>query len=234
MAGGCVSFAVQLAGHIAAVVFHSNSAAGHGQRVAARSIGIKLPTGIEGDVLRNCGFVHIKGLAIFGVPAGELVTRTGGIMDGSQFVCLGISDFFGLINRHLSGVGQGAALGIKGHIAEVKKLVSFQYSIAWVFKQSFCGVHVVVVVEDTSSRTFFQTVSERSKSSRERNGFQIGAICKDMASHRLYRTLDGKRMHAATCKGKIADGSDALWNGDTRQMIASKKGIIADRLNTFT
>jgi len=188
LAGGLVSVAVQLAGHIAAVVFHSNSAAGHGQRAAARSIGVELPTGMEGGVLHNCGFVHIKGLAIFGVPAGELVTRTGGIMDGSQFVCLGISDFFGLINRHLSGVGQVAALGIKGHIAEVKKIAIFKYIIAW---KLFCVVPVVFVVDGTngvngfsvivpftSSRTTPQTVSERSQSSREHNAFQIVATSK--------------------------------------------------------
>jgi len=194
LAGGCVSFAVQLAGHIAAVVFHSNSAAGHGQRVAARSIGVELPTGIEGDVLRNCGIVHIKGLAIFGVPAGELVTRTGGIIDGSQFVCLGISDFFGLINRHLIVAGQAAALGIKGHLAEVKKIAIFKYIIAW---KLFCVVPVVVVVDGTngvngvsvivpftSSRTTNQTVSERSQSSREHNGFQLVATSKGIIADR--------------------------------------------------
>lgn len=32
----------------------------------------------------------------------------------------------------------------------------------------------------------------------------------------------------ATCKGRIADGSDALWNGDLLQSRATSKGIIAD------
>ena len=219
MAGGCVSVAVQLAGHIAAVVFHSNSAAGHGQRVADRSIGVELPTGIEGDVLRNFGFIHIK-LAIFGlaicggVPAGELVTRTFGIIDGIQIgcfqiVCLGISDFFGLINRHLSVVcqvigqvvgqvaalaGQVAAIGIKGHLAEVKKIVSCQYIVLQyniVVTQSICGGLVVLVVDDTFRPTIFQTVIESSQSSREYNVFQFGAICKGLRVNGFYIFRDG-------------------------------------------
>ena len=218
-AGGCVSVAVQLAGHIAAVVFHSNSAAGHGQRVAARSIGVKLPTGMEGDVLRNCGFFHIKELAIFGVPAGEFVTRTGGVTDGSQFVCLGISNLFGLINRHLVVAGQTAALGIKGHLAEVKKIAVFQFIIVInvriviiVCKQSICGGLVVFVVDGTISRTTIQTVLERSQSSRERNGFQLGAIVKGLRFDFFYFFRDG----------------------DVRQCRASMKGITADRLNILT
>ena len=192
-AGGCVSAAVQLAGHIAAVVFHSNSAAGHGQRVAARSIGVELPTGIEGDVLRDFGFVHIK-LAIFGlaicggVPAGELVTRTGGIIDGFQIVCLGTNDFFGLINRYLSGAVQFAALGIKGHMAEAKKLVSCQCGS----KLIMCGVLVFVGVDDTFRPTIFQTViEESSQSSREYNVFQFGAICKGLRVNGFYLFRDG-------------------------------------------
>jgi len=206
-AGGCVSSNSQGIGHIAAVVFHSNSAAGHGQRVAAQSIGVELPTGIEGGVLRNCGFVHIKGLdiglVIFGVPAGELVTRTGGIMDGSidgiPIVCLGLSDFFGLINRHLSVVVQFAAIGIKGHLAEVKKIAFLQYIIAF---KLFCVVLVAVVVDGTignvsvdntvalfikkelaltvllvdrinlSSHTSAQIILEGGQSGREHNAFQ--------------------------------------------------------------
>ena len=105
---------------------------------------------MEGDVLRNCGFFHIKELVIVGVPAGELVTRTFGSIDGIQIgclqiVCLGISDFFGLINRHLIVVGL-AALGIKGHMAEAKKIAIFQYIIAW---KLFCVAPVVVVVDGT-------------------------------------------------------------------------------------
>ena len=227
MAGGCVSFAVQLAGHIAAVVFHSNSAAGHGQRVADRSIGVELPTGMEGDVLRNCGFVHIK-LAIFGlaicggVPAGELVTRTGGIMDGSQFVCLGISDFFGLINRHLRVVGL-AALGIKGHLAEVKKIAFSQFMIVInvriviiVCKQSICGGLVVFVVDGTigvPSRTTNQFVFESSQSSREHNVFQMGAIGKGTRSNGCYFFRDGDVRQinvSARIKGRIADHLNIL------------------------
>ena len=193
MAGGCVSVAVQLAGHIAAVVFHSNSAAGHGQRVADQSIGVELPTGIEGDVIRNCGIFHIKALAIFGVPAGELVTRTGGSIDGIQIgclqiVCLGISDFFGLINRHLSGAVQAAALGIKGHMAEAKKLVSCQF----VSKLTMYGDLVFVGVDDTFRPTIFQTViEESSQSSREYNVFQFGAICKGLMVNGFYLFRDG-------------------------------------------
>ena len=33
----------------------------------------------------------------------------------------------------------------------------------------------------------------------------------------------------ALSKGIIADGSDALWNGDTLQLNAIIKGLIADR-----
>ena len=73
-----------------------------------------------------------------------------------QIVCLGISDFFGLINRHLSVVGQVigpvvgqfavqvAALGIKGHMAEAKKLVSCQV----VSKLLMCGVLVFVQADN--------------------------------------------------------------------------------------
>ena len=237
LAGGCVSAAVQLAGHIAAVVFHSNSAAGHGQRVAARSIGVKLPTGMEGDVLRNCGFFHIKELVIVGVPAGELVTRTGGMIDGIQIgflqiVCLGISDFFGLINRHLRVVGL-AAIGIKGHMAEAKKLVSFQYIMA--SKMLICFGLVVVVVDDTFRRTISQLVFERSQSSREYNVFQMGAIVKGIRANGCYFFRNGDVLQrSAISKGTRADGSDALWNGDVRQTRAIRKGIIADRLNLLT
>ena len=218
-AGGLVSSNSQSIGHIAAVVFHSNSAAGHGQRVADQSIGVELPTGIEGDVIRNCGIFHIKELAIFelaifGVPAGELVTRTFGSIDGIQIgcfqiVCLGISDFFGLINRHLSVVcqvigqvvgqvaalaGQVAAIGIKGHLAEVKKIVSCQYIVLQyniVVTQSICGGLVVLVVDDTFRPTIFQTVIESSQSSREYNVFQFGAICKGLRVNGFYLFRDG-------------------------------------------
>ena len=68
----------------------------------------------------------------------------------SQIVCLGISDFFGLINRHLRVVVQFAALGIKGHLAEVKKIAISQFIIGInvriviiVCKQSICGGLVV-------------------------------------------------------------------------------------------
>ena len=145
---------------------------------------------MEGDVLRNCGFVHIKELAIlaiFGVPAGEVVTRTGGIMDGFQFVCLGTNDFFGLINRHLSGVVQFAAIGIKGHMAEAKKRVSCQC----VSKQLMCGDLVFVGVDDTFRPTIFQTVIESSQSSREYNVFQFGAICKGLRVNGFYLFRDG-------------------------------------------
>ena len=125
--------------------------------MADRSIGVGLPTGIEGDVIRNCGFVRIKELFTVGVgvPAGEVVTRTGGIRDGFQFVCLGTNDFFGLINRHLRVVGL-AAIGIKGHMAEAKKIAIFQFIIVInvriviiVCKQSICGGLVVFVVDGT-------------------------------------------------------------------------------------
>ena len=59
-AGGWVSVAVQLAGHIAAVVFHSNSAAGHGQRVEVQSFGVELPTGIERDAIDVCKQLCIR------------------------------------------------------------------------------------------------------------------------------------------------------------------------------
>ena len=219
LAGGCARSNSQSIGHIAAVVFHSNSAAGHGQLVAVQSIGVELPTGIEGDVIRNCGIFHIKELAIFelaifGVPAGELVTRTFGSIDGIQIgflqiVCLGISDFFGLINRHLSVVcqvigqvvgqvaalaGQVAAIGIKGHLAEVKKIVSCQYIVLQyniVVTQSICGGLVVLVVDDTFRPTIFQTVIESSQSSREYNVFQFGAICKGLRVNGFYIFRDG-------------------------------------------
>ena len=224
MSGGCVSFAVQLAGHIAAVVFHSNSAAGHGQRVADRSIGVELPTGMEGDVLHNCGIFHIKELAIlaiFGVPAGELVTHTGGIMDGSQFVCLGISDFFGLINRHHSVVVQFAAIGIKDHLAEVKEIAVFQIGVGRVCKQGICGGLVVVVVDgtigsvnidrisifaingvaifvlfvigsvETPSRTTGQLILERGQPGRKRNVFQTKAPGKGIRFNGCYVFRDG-------------------------------------------
>ena len=231
-AGGCVNVAVQLAGHIAAVVFHSNSAAGHGQLVAVQSIGVELPTGIEGDVLRNCGFFHIKlaifGLAIWGgVPADEIVTRTGGMIDGIQIgflqiVCQGLSDFFGLINRHLI-VGQVAALGIKGHMAEAKKLVSVLYSIPQViiiFKQILCVVLVVVVVDDTC-RTIIQTGFESSQFSREYNVFQTGAIGKGPIKGRC-TTVPGFNYFYF------------FRDGDIAQAGASKKGTPADRLNILT
>ena len=246
LAGGCVSAAVQLAGHIAAVVFHSNSAAGHGQRVAARSIGVKLPTGMEGDVLRNCGFFHIKELVIVGVPAGELVTRTGGMIDGIQIgflqiVCLGISDFFGRINRHLSVVGQVigqvvgqvagqvAAIGIKGHLAEVKKIAVFQFTIVIikvptviiVCKQIFCVVPVVVVVDDTISRTISQTGFERLKSSREYNAFQMGATFKGFAIVNILTV-------------PVFNFFYIFRDGDLAQVGAMPKGTPADRLNILT
>ena len=145
-------------------------------------------------------------------------------MDGSQIVCLGISDFFGLINRHLSGVGQVAALGIKDHIAEVKKIAIFQFIIVSnvriviiVCKQSICLGLVVVVVDGTigvPSRTTFQTVLERSQSSREHNVFQMFAIGKGTRSNGCYIFRDG----------------------DVRQINGSAriKGRIADRLNILT
>ena len=77
LAGGCVSAAVQLAGHIAAVVFHSNSAAGHGQLVADQSIGVELPTGIERDAIDVCKqlCIRISGLAVcIGIPTCKGVT----------------------------------------------------------------------------------------------------------------------------------------------------------------
>ena len=50
--------------------------------------------------------------------------------------------------------------------------------------------------------------------------------------YRCGSVLDGKRLQVmALSKGIIADGSDALWNGDTLQLNAIIKGIIADRLN---
>ena len=220
MAGGCVSFAVQLAGHIVTIVFHSNSAAGYGQRVVDRS-----PMGIEVDVLRDVlrnYFVHIQGLVICGVPAGELVTRTGGIRDGSQIVFI---DFFGLINRHHSVVGQvaalvgqAAAIGIKGHIAAAKKLVSCQFSMA--SKPLICVVLVAVVVDDTIRRTTIQTVFERSQSSRERNGCQTGATFKGIKFNGFYFFRDGDLAQSvAIIKDTIID---------------THKVIIADRLNILT
>ena len=186
--------------------------------MADRSFGVGLPTGIEGDVIRNCGFVRIKELFTVGVgvPAGEVVTRTGGIRDGFQFVCLGTNDFFGLINRHLRVVGL-AAIGIKGHMAEAKKIAIFQYIIAF---KLFCGVPVVVEVDGTifgrllckSSRATNQTVFERSQSSRERNVFQIEAPSKGIRFNGFY----------------------FFWDGDVRQMLAICKGIATDLLNILT
>ena len=139
-------------------------------------------------------------------------------MDGSQFVCLGISDFFGLINRHLSGVGQVAAIGIKGHMAEAKKIAIFQYIIAW---KLFCVVPVVVEVDGTigsvnidrlsifaingvaifvlfvigsveiPSRTSAQIILEGGQSGRERNGFQIEAKVKGIRFNGCYIFRDG-------------------------------------------
>jgi len=245
-AGGCVS-AAQLAGHIAAIVFHSKSAAGHGQLVAVQSSGVELPTGIEGDVLCNCGVVvHMKEIAIFGlaicggVPADEIVTRTGGMIDGIQIgclqiVCQGLSDFFGLINRHLSVVGQVigqvvgqvagqfAAIGIKGHMAEAKKLVSVLYSIVQsiiVFKQFTCFGPGVVVVDDTF-RTIIQTGVEILQSSREYNVFQTGAILKGPIKGRC-TTVPGFNYFYF------------FRDGDIAQAGASKKGTPADRLNILT
>ena len=250
--GHCCAFRYRVglfvAGHVRdnvqrlAAFFHGSSAAGYGQGVVDRS-----PTGIEGGVLRNCGIFYIKELAIFelaicelaicGVPAGESVTRTGGLRDGIrivcfQFICLGISDFFGLINRHHSLVGQVAivvvqfaAIGIKGHLAEVKKIAVCQYMMAfrliiWVITQTLCGGLVVVVVDGTifgrllckSSRATNQTVFERSQSSRERNVFQTEAPSKGIRFNGFY----------------------FFWDGDVRQSLAFFKGILADRLNILT
>ena len=161
---------------------------------------------------------------------------------------LGISDFFGLINRHLRVVGL-AAPGIKGHLAEVKKIAVCQYMIAfrliiWVITQTLCGGLVVVVVDGTifgrllckSSRATNQTVFERSQSSRERNVFQTGAPSKGIRFNGFYFFWDGDVLQrSAISKGTRADGSDALWNGDTtRYLSAIIKGITADRLNIFT
>jgi len=177
---------------------------------------------MEGDVLRNCGFFHIKELVIVGVPAGELVTRTGGMIDGIQIgflqiVCLGISDFFGLINRHLRVVGL-AAIGIKGHMAEAKKIAIFQYIIAW---KLFCVVPVVVEVDgtigsvnidrlsilaingvaifvlfvigsvETPSRTTGQLILERGQPGRKRNVFQTKAPVKGIRFNGCYVFRDG-------------------------------------------
>ena len=154
---------------------------------------------MEGDVLRNC-FVPLKELVIVGVPADEIVTRTGGLRDGSQIVCYGLSDFFGLINRHLRVVGL-AAIGIKGHLAEVKKIAFSQFTIGINFriviivcKQSICLGLVVFVVDGTigvPSRTISQLVLERSQSSREHNGFQIGATVKGIRFNGFYFFRDG-------------------------------------------
>ena len=72
-----------------------------------------------------------------------------------QIVCLGSSDFFGRINRHLRVVGL-AAIGIKGHLAEVKKIAFSQFIIGTnviigiiVCKQSICVGLVAVVVDGT-------------------------------------------------------------------------------------
>ena len=218
-----------------------------------------------------------------------------------------------MVGRVAALVGQGAAIGIKGHLAEVKKIALFQFIIVInvrigiiVCKQSICGGLVVFVVDGTigvPSRTIFQTVLERSQSSRsimdsrweqplkvldsmvvtfsgmvivlrleqftkadapmevtlcgmvnglqrstvykgalanglnaviQRKRCEICAACKGSISHRLYRTLDGKSIQVGEIKGLPADGSDALWNGDVRQIGASLKGIIADRRNIFT
>lgn len=58
------------------------------------------------------------------------------------------------------------------------------------------------------------------------NGLNVGtqrkrcetfAACKGMFSNQRW-TIDDKRVQGgATFKGRIADGSDALWNGDARQ-----------------
>ena len=219
-----------------AAFFHGSSAAGYGQRVVDRS-----PTGIEGDVLRNCGFVHIKelaifGLAIFGVPAGEVVTRTGGSFDGSQIVCI---DFFGLINRHLRVVGLVAAIGIKGHLAEVKEIAVFQFIIGInvriviiVCKQSICGGLVVFVVDGTigvPSRTSSQTVFERSQSSREYNVFQFGAFFKGTRFNGCYIFRDGDvRQSRATSKGPTADRLNILTERNRFKFRALIKGFFAD------
>ena len=92
-----------------------------------------------------------------------------------------------MVGRVAALVGQGAVIGIKGHIAEAKKLVSCQFvSNQFVSKQTLCVGLVVVVVEDTISRIIFQTVFERSQSSRERNGFQIGATYKGITFNGFY------------------------------------------------
>ena len=263
-AGGLVSSNSQGIGHILVTVFHSNSAAGHGQRVAARSIGVELPTGMEGDVLRNCGFVHIKELAIlaiFGVPAGELVTRTDGIMDGSQFVCLGISDFFGLINRHLSGVGQGAAIGIKGHLAEVKKIAVFQIGVGRVCKQFICIGFIAVIVDGTigsvnrdrisifiknglsifvlfpifiylPSCTSLQALLERSQPGRECNVFQIKAIVKGIRFNGCYFFRDGDGLEGfATFKSLLANLSHTVRQSDRGKIFARGKSPLANDFN---
>ena len=139
-----------------------------------------------------------------------------------QIVCQGLSDFFGLINRHLI-VGQVAAIGIKGHMAEAKKLVSFPYSIVQViifFTQILCVVLVVVVVDDTC-RTIIQTGVESSQSSREYNVFQTGATCKGLV---IVNTI-------------TVPGFNFFYffrDGDIAQAGAMIKGTRADRLNILT
>lgn len=91
--------------------------------------------------------------------------------------------------------GQVAAIGIKGHLAEVKKIAVFQFTIVIikvptviiVCKQIFCVVPVVVVVDDTISRTISQTGFERLKSSREYNAISDGS--------NLQRFCDSKYSH---------------------------------------
>ena len=219
---------------------------------------------MEGDVLRNCGFVHIKELAIlaiFGVPAGELVTRTDGIMDGSQFVCLGISDFFGLINRHLSGVGQGAAIGIKGHLAEVKKIAVFQIGVGRVCKQFICIGFIAVIVDGTigsvnrdrisifiknglsifvlfpifiylPSCTSLQALLERSQPGRECNVFQIKAIVKGIRFNGCYFFRDGDGLEGfATFKSLLANLSHTVRQSDRGKIFARGKSPLANDFN---
>ena len=199
--------------------------------------------GIEGDVLRNCGFVHIKEVAIFGVPAGELVTRTGGIMDGSQIVCHGLSDFFGLINRHLIVAGQTAAIGIKGHLAEVKEIAACQYFI--LFKQAICGGLIVVVVDGTigtgrverPSRTIVQVIHEGSQPGRERNVFQLEAMVKGQRSNGCYFFRDGDGLEGfAVGKSTIANISYIVGNRNRPhrpQGGARRKGTIGNGCQAF-
>ena len=66
----------------------------------------------------------------------------------------------------------------------------------------------------------------------QRNRCEIFAGRKGTFFHR-YRALDGKSMQAGAGKGKSADGSDAFWNGDLRQLGAIFKGTSADESNAF-